>query len=128
LDPKNGRKAASEYIGNVMIALLLPAVQQTRVAEDRCVQTSRYLRIALGLSAYRKAHEKYPPQLAELKKYLGTVPADIFSKQPLTYRVTEDGYLIYSLGPNGKDEKGRWYDSLPRGDDVNIRMPIPVED
>jgi hypothetical protein len=128
LDPKKGREAASDFMGDVMVALLLPAVQQARIAEDLATQNGRHLRIALALSAYKKKNGSYPAKLSDVKPYLGAVPRDIFTGEELNYKVTKDGYLVYSVGPNGKDEGGRWYNDDPRGDDVNIRMPIPIKD
>ena len=43
----------------------------------------------------------------------------------LVYRPSEKGYLFYSVGVNGKDEEGRWFDDDPPGDDVGVRMPLP---
>jgi hypothetical protein len=43
--------------------------------------------------------------------------------QPIHYRLESKGFLLYSVGPNGKDDEGReWWDS-PEGDDVPIRVP-----
>ena len=57
---------------------------------------------------------RYPAKLDDLApKYLATVPGDVFSGKPLIYKPTEKGYLFYSVGPNGKDEEGRWYDDDP---------------
>ena len=57
-------------------------------------------------------------------KYMKTIPNDLFADQPLTYRPTADGYLLYSVGINGKDEDGRWTDDEPKGDDLRVRMPV----
>lgn len=53
------------------------------------------------------------------------MPDDIFTGRPLTYKLTEKGYLFYSVGQNGKDDEGRWYDDEPAGDDPRMRMPLP---
>jgi hypothetical protein len=127
LDPKNGRKAASEYMGKVMVALLLPAVQRARIAQDRAVQNGRLLRISLALAAYHEEHGQYPAKLSAIKNTLNPIPKDVFG-DALTYKLTEKGYVVYSIGNNGKDENGRWYDDVPSGDDVNVRMPVPIKD
>ena len=41
----------------------------------------------------------------------------------LIYRSTDDGYLLYSVGVNGVDDKGRTADDEPPGDDLVVRMP-----
>ena len=48
------------------------------------------------------------------------------SHEPITgYRPSKAGYLLYSVGLNGKDDGGRWYDDDPPGDDPNVKMPLP---
>ena len=49
----------------------------------------------------------------------------LFAGKPLIYRPSETGYLLYSVGVNGKDDEGRWYDDDPPGDDPSVRMPLP---
>ena len=58
-------------------------------------------------------------------KYLKEIPGDIFSGKALIYRITEDGYLLYSVGVNGQDEGGRSFEDVPPGDDLAVRMPLP---
>jgi len=78
------------------------------------------------LAAYRSDNRQYPKALNALApKYLPTIPQDLFSGKALIYRPTDDGYLLYSVGVNGKDEEGRSYDDDPRGDDLTVRMPLP---
>jgi hypothetical protein len=57
---------------------------------------------------------------------MAKVPGDLFSGKTLIYHRTENGYLFYSVGPNGIDEQGRWYNDEPPGDDPNVRMPMPA--
>ena len=58
-------------------------------------------------------------------KYLAAVPGDLFSGKALVYRPAAGGYLLYSVGVNGKDEDGHRYDDDPPGDDPRVRMPLP---
>ena len=59
-------------------------------------------------------------------KNLAQVPPDRFTGKPLIYRPRADGYLLYSVGVNGRDEQGRSYDDDPPGDDLVVRMPQPA--
>jgi hypothetical protein len=72
-------------------------------------QTSLRLLIAeLAVCGYRQEHEKLPASLDELvPKFFSAVPLDPFSGKPLIYRRTQDSYLLYSIGPDGKDDGGR---------------------
>ena len=63
----------------------------------------------LALRAYRLDHGRYPDTLAELApSYLKSIPTDQFSlKKPFRYRKTGAKYVLYSIGPDGKDNGGR---------------------
>jgi hypothetical protein len=119
------RAQRGEYIGNIIIALLLPAMGKLMDANDRIEQTQANLQVALALAAYRADTGRYPARLKELTpKYIAVVPGDLFSGKPLIYRPTGSGYLFYSVGVNGIDEGGQSYDDDPKGDDLRVRMPV----
>jgi hypothetical protein len=119
-------QAAGKAVGDVLIGLLLPAVRKVQGAYDRAEQVQRNLRVAFALAAYRADRGRYPARLDELApQYLAAVPGDVFSGKALVYRPADEGYLLYSVGANDKDEGGRWYDDDPPGDDPRVRMPLP---
>ena len=55
----------------------------------------------------------------------GAISFHVASLYPTLYRLEDKGFLVYSVGPNGIDEGGRWYDDAPPGDDPRVRMPLP---
>jgi len=58
-----------------------------------------------GLAAerYRRDHDRWPHELAEsCPKYLAKIPDDPYTGRPLQLRVTNDGIVIYSVGPDGQ--------------------------
>jgi hypothetical protein len=119
-------KEQGELVGDLVVAIALPAISKQQQAFDRIVQSQRNLQIAFALAAYQRDNGKYPPTLAVLApKYLAKIPDDLFTDKPLVYRPTETGYLLYSLGPNGKDDGGHGPDVDPKGDDIAVRMPLP---
>jgi hypothetical protein len=121
-DPKNRGK----IMGNVIVCLMTPAIHKVQNAWDRMTQTHDNLRLAFALARFHCDYGHYPKTLDVLApKYLDHVPADIFSGKALIYRPSETGYLVYSVGINGKDDGGRGYDDEPPGDDLVIRMPLP---
>jgi hypothetical protein len=126
LEGKDPGKQVSRAIGNVLIGLLIPAVQKVQSAHDRAEQIRRNLQVAFALAAYHRDHGRYPAKLDALAPaYLKAVPNDLFSGKPLVYKPSDKGYLLYSVGPNGKDDGGRWYDDNPPGDDPRVRVPLP---
>ena len=120
-----GPTRRGEMIGNVLLGLLMPAFDKIQTAADRNEQTHRNLHLAFALAAFRADTGHYPAKLDELApKYLDNIPNDLFSDKPLIYKLDGDGYLLYSVGPNGKDDAGKTQDDEPKGDDIAVRMPV----
>jgi hypothetical protein len=123
---KDSAKVRGETIGNILICLMLPAFNRVQSASDRCEQSQNNIYLAFALAAYYRDHGGYPKELAALEpKYLDKIPIDLFSGEPLVYRPSKNGYLLYSVGVNGRDEEGRGSEDEPQGDDLSVRMPLP---
>ncbi len=123
-----GKQELTVFASDVLISLILPAVRQAVKAEHRVAQRLRNLEVALALSSWRGDHGSYPKKLEELvPKYLRAEPQDIFGGQPLRYQRTAEGYLLYSVVDNEVDDDGRNWDDMPRGDDLVVRMPRPLQ-
>jgi hypothetical protein len=123
---KDPGKDIAKAIGDILIGLLAPAIGRVGDAYDRIEQVRVNVRVAFALAAYRAGAGRYPARLDDLApKYLPAVPGDIFSGKPLVYRPDGNGYLLYSVGVNGTDDGGRWFDDDPPGDDPRVRMPLP---
>jgi hypothetical protein len=125
-----GGGESAEYrgkrIGELLICLLLPATGKFSQAADRHEQTQRNLHLAFALAWYHKEHGRYPDKLEALAPaYLAEIPRDLFSGKALIYRPAGKGYLLYSVGVNGRDDRGRSYEDDPPGDDLVVRMPLP---
>jgi hypothetical protein len=69
----------------------------------------RLAQTAIALEKFRSDHaNRYPDALTELTpNYLPSVPADPFDGKPLRYRKTGEGYVLYSIGRNLKDDGGK---------------------
>ena len=120
---KNPAEAKGKYFGDILITEMIPSVRKPQQAADRSEQTERNLHLAFALAAYKNDEARYPLKLDALApKYLAAIPNDLFSGKALIYRPAEDGYLLYSVGVNGKDDGGRGPDD-PRSDDLVVRMP-----
>jgi hypothetical protein len=121
-----GAKARGEFFGNVMIVLLAPAVLKVHDAGERTRQIHDNFMFAFALESWQRDHGHYPKKLDDLTpKHMKRIPIDRFTGKDLIYRPSEKGYLLYSVGRNGKDEGGRGLDDDPPGDDVSVRMPLP---
>ena len=77
------------------------------VTYTRLDTTLRLLRLELALEEDRSRHGRYPERLALLAPaVLAREPLDGFTEQPFKYRRRANGYLLYSVGPDGKDDGG----------------------
>jgi hypothetical protein len=123
----DSRKALSERVGQVMLITFAPSMELERSLDDRAAMTFELTKLAFALAAYRADHGAYPLKLADLTpKYVREVPKDLFNDADLHYRQQGGGYLLYSVGSNGRDDGGRSYDDRKKGedwDDVVVRMP-----
>jgi hypothetical protein len=119
-------KEKGEMMGNVLTCLLLPAFQKVHQSAERARQIQDNVLLAFALAQYQRDQGSYPKELAMLTpKYLNEIPKDLFSGKALAYRPQENGYFLYSVGVNGKDEQGRGAEDNPPGDDLSVRMPLP---
>ncbi|NLE38985.1 MAG: hypothetical protein GX621_13260 [Pirellulaceae bacterium] len=95
-----------------------------RDVANRARAYHRILLVELALENYHDAHGHYPKTLDGLvPDALAELPADPFTGGQLQYRqyrVTGQGFLVYSVGPNKKDDGGTTSDFQPPGDDVRF--------
>lgn len=69
-------------------------------------QTNRSLSNT-NATVHRRRHGTYPDSLSKLTPHLlPTIPIDRFDGQPLKYRLTESGPILYSVGCDRTDDGG----------------------
>ena len=108
--------------------MLVPACMAARKAEDIATMRFELIKLAFALAAYRADHGAYPEKLAELvPKYVKVIPKDIYNNDAdLNYTRKDDGYLLYSFGPNGIDDGGKDREDCKANegwDDLVVRIP-----
>jgi hypothetical protein len=65
--------------------------------------------ILLGLRRYRDLHGSWPERLDELGDSVSAeMLVDPMNGHSFVYKVSDDGFVLYSKGPNGIDENGEW--------------------
>jgi type II secretory pathway pseudopilin PulG len=84
------------------------SINSTQFIVAKSQAQNALLVVALALRAYKLEHGSYPALLSQLvPDYLEQVPTDPFSlKKPLRYKLKEDAYVLYSIGPDGVDDSG----------------------
>src|SRR5207253_638702 len=95
---------------NPVIRLLAPALERCHHAECRSQANLRAALVALACERYRlkDRNKNWPVSLDVLvkEKLLDAIPGDPFDNQPMRYRRTKDGIVIYSIAFNMKDDQG----------------------
>jgi hypothetical protein len=101
------RRQRSKIVSGIMLGLFLPAVNAATEAEDRQNTTLELTRLAAALAVYRAEHGAYPATIDELVPgVIARLPVDVLSGKPFVYKRGAEGFLLYGVGPNGKDEGG----------------------
>ncbi len=115
-----------------LTAIVCPCFIGSRSYIDVVTANGRGCQLLLAIQTYKHRFASYPSSLAELKAKenwnLGT--EDPFSGKDFIYKRTGKGFLLYSVGPNLKDDGGVKckQDSYRKGDivwrtDHNVTLP-----
>ncbi|MDO8682620.1 MAG: hypothetical protein Q7N50_03975 [Armatimonadota bacterium] len=89
--------------------MILPVLDKERYAGLKAETQNTLFTVTLALHAYHLEHGRYPAALAELtSSYLKKIPNDPFAlKKPLKYKQVGAKYVLYSIGPDAKDNGGK---------------------
>jgi len=117
-EPLPGRLKADETITSraeeakskqyALVGMLLPALGRVTSREAAALARLRLAQTAIALERFRAANTgRFPEALTELAPtFFAAVHNDPFDGQPLRYRKAGEGYLLYSVGPDLKDDNG----------------------
>jgi hypothetical protein len=95
---------------DLMPKRLLPNGARFKLAQVRCLQ------VLLALERRRQAKGDWPATLEELTpQWLPVVSLDPFDGKALRYRKLTDGIIVYSVGPDTKDDGGAIGPAKPPG-------------
>lgn len=88
---------------------LSPSLGDCHLRELNAHTQNALLLTMIALHAYQLDHGAYPNTLSALvPHYLKAIPNDPFAlSSPLRYKQLGSSYLLYSIGPDGKDDGGR---------------------
>ena len=114
----------------VMFYSLMPSLQNLHKYSHQNKAQTEALVATLAILRYKQDVDSYPENLEQLVAtgYLKELPMDPYSDEPLVYRRTDDGFTLYSAGPNfiddggkmayNKEGKPRWRGTEEDGDTV----------
>ncbi|MEN6424512.1 MAG: hypothetical protein ABFE13_04060 [Phycisphaerales bacterium] len=106
---------------HVAAQMLVPAVARIEVLDSRARAHLDLAGTALAVERHRLATGNVPGQLADLvPKYMEQVPIDPFDGQPIRYRRTEPGYVLWSVMDDGKDNGGKERDEVGKDEPYDL--------
>ena len=128
---RSPRGAYGRFYSEKLLSMVFPLLPHILRLRNQNTTRLQLLRLASTINVYRAEHGAYPKTLTDLTpKYLATLPVDFYHGNPFRYRAQGDGYILYSVGPNGKDDGGRTGGKCPAQparqepwDDVGITVP-----
>lgn len=104
-----------EWAAKALIAASAHGLEQVPIEQRRFEARHRLSVLALALALHKARNGEYPRMLDVLshETLKAPIPDDPFAAGPFHYGVRKDGgFDLYSVGPDGRDDKGA-------GDDVN---------
>jgi hypothetical protein len=131
----------AELIADQFLKITAPALRAYVAAHQRDEANMTLVRVAAALAVYRTEHGDYPAALDDLTRtgVLSKLPDDPFTAAPFQYERRGNGYLLYSLYENRRDDggldvsrpivAGEWVaeetGASPSASDLAIRLPLP---
>jgi len=92
----------------ILSSMLLPSLTRATVNEASMKASISLAVTSLAIERFRLDAGRLPHTLGDLvPNYLAAVPLDPFDGAKIRYRRLAKGYVIYSVGEDGKDEGGR---------------------
>lgn len=80
---------------------------EVAASHRQLVASLRLIRLEIALQQYRRQNRSYPPDLGELTKLVPTaIVVDPYAGRAFRYAQKGEGYLLYSVGANGRDDGG----------------------
>ena len=100
-------------VARMMVPNLVRSARQYDDMMTRCEQVE----IAAQLGAWKRQNGSYPESLDALVSGMSEpLPLDPFSGEAYSYRREGEGFVLYSVGPDGKDDGGANAEKRVEGD------------
>lgn len=118
------------YSKTVFAKQVVPVIVQLFNSTQREQARQETLVVALALQIYQREHEQFPETLAALvPQSLERVPEDPYGQpgETLHYRRVSDGAVVWSIGPDGKDDNGEFeFDGADKPADILVRIRVQI--
>jgi len=110
-------------------SVLAPVLNRARFSDELNQLQNELLLLKLAIRAYKLDNGRYPASLSDLTPdYIKSIPRDRFVlKGPIRYKQQGSSYVLYSVGPDGKDDGGKPIDNIkspsrPNADELRYHV------
>lgn len=100
---------------NWMVPMLAPVLVRSIDAHDRIAAQCDFVRLAAALRTWKQKHNAYPEALETITT-AASLPLDPFTGEDYRYRREDEGFVLYSVGPDRKDDGGANGEKRDEGD------------
>lgn len=119
-------QAFRAHQGGILTRLMMPAIVKCAQMAAMAEAYRELRRLALAVSAYRARTGKFPERPDVLMTdHLARVPVDPFDGQPLRMKRDGKDLVLYSIGPDLRDDGGTPNDPTTREGDLVFRLRGP---
>lgn len=103
-----GPEYRGKMMGKVFVSLLLPALNAATTAERRAQVMDDLTYIVLSAAAHKAEMGDFPESIKNFRGRAGdNLPIDRYAEDDYHYQRKGEGFIVYSIGPNRKDDQGR---------------------
>jgi hypothetical protein len=111
---------AQEPMG-IIVRLLLPVLGKIAESTARAEARTRLADLGVAMTRHKLKHGSYPATLDALDAGpVSLLTLDPFDGQPLRMVAADGGLVLYSVGPDGKDDGGKEYDASTKLGDITF--------
>lgn len=95
---------------SVLTRMVFPVFARADWSKRKAAAILAVDRAALAIKTFKSQTGRYPDTLAHVEALGWDLPDDPLGEKPLLYRRTAEGFTVWSVGPNMKDDGGVEYD------------------
>lgn len=107
----------------MLATIIIPSLSRSAEFAARADAQHRLIVLGAAMWRYRLAEGSFPADLGKLvPKYLLTVPVDPFTGESLKMAKAQGQIVIYSVGPDLKDDGGKPFDQKTAQGDISLML------
>lgn len=118
----------AQWRGGLFTQIFVPAISGPFRTAGKVEATDGAATTAIAVTQYRLDHGDMPRRLSDLiPAYLDQLPRDPFNGEPLRLVIKSNNWVVYSVGPDGKDDGGTPVDNRTETGDVVFSLHLRTQ-